>query len=370
MTMDIGPELTPELLDLMEHEKNIEQGLAGFIEAGNSLLAIRFGKKYRAAGYATFEDYCERRWAMSSRRGRQLMAAAEVAHDLAAVAGPVAGEIGTAVPILAPSSEGQVRPLTMLPDPTQRAEAWAEAVEEADGEQPTAEQVKEAVTKRRPPPPKDHPAPFSDPILDQAAEHLREFETTGVVLDPFAGTGRVHELAGRIGVRTIGVELEPEWAAKHPDTVEGNALSLTDTIDHRSVDAIVTSPTYGNRMADHHDATDDSVRLTYKHTIGRELHGDNSGQLQWGDEYRRFHEVAWAEAVATLKPGGTFTLNIKNHVRAGVQQRVAEWHIDTLYRLGLRLVALDIVPTKGLMAGANHGTRTVAELVLTFRKAP
>ena len=42
--------LSSELLDLMEHEKVIEQGLAGFMEVGHALLTIRDGRKYVAAG--------------------------------------------------------------------------------------------------------------------------------------------------------------------------------------------------------------------------------------------------------------------------------------------------------------------------------
>lgn len=346
---------TPELADLFEHEKVIEQGLATFIDVGHALMQIRDGKKYRASGYATFEDYCQRRWNMSRPRAYEFMQAAEVA------------EIVSANADIEPRRESQLRPLAPLKaQPEAAREAWAEAVEEAGG-QPTAKQVEKAVAKRLPPK-KEHPATFSDPILDQVAEHLKETGETGTVLDPFAGTGRIHELRDRVPVNTRGIELEPEWAAKHPDTEQGNALELTNTVAPGSVDAIATSPTYGNRMADHHDAKDDSVRLTYKHTLGRDLHEDNSGAMQWGDEYRSFHSKAWAEAVAALKAGGTLTLNIKNHWRAGEQQRVTEWHINTLYELGLSMVALDIVPTKGLMAGANAEKRTLAEFVITFRK--
>lgn len=355
--------LTPELLDLMEHEKVIDQGLAGFLEVGHALIAIRDGKKYRAARnidgsprWSTFADYCQDRWQMTPHRGRQLMRSAEVVEEMV-----------TTVTI-SPQAERQVRPLTALPNPEDRQAAWDEAVEEAGG-QPTAAQVQKAVDKRKPPN-RDHPAPFSGKILDAVADQLKEAGTPETVLDPFAGTGRVHELRERAGVvTTIGVELEPEWADKHPDTIQGNALQLTEQFEPDSVDAIVTSPTYGNRMADHHDAKDDSTRLTYKHTLGRDLNEDNSGQMQWGDEYRDFHRKAWAESVTVLKPGGIFTLNVKNHIRAGEVQRVTEWHINTLmHDFGLHLVAIDIIPGRGLAAGANTDQRTAFELVITLRK--
>lgn len=347
--------LTPALLDLMEHEKSIEQAQTAMLDMAFCFERIRDDRKYQAAGFKSFGAYCHERWNLTRRHVDQVIEAGRLVKEMRTT-------------VLSPTHESQVRPLKALPTPEERSAAWEDAVEEADGEQPTAEQVKKAV-ERRQPPKRDHPAPFSDPILDQAAAHLKETGQTGVVLDPFAGTGRVHELRDRVDdIETVGVELEQEWADKHPDTMQGNALELTDTIDAESIDAIVTSPTYGNRMADHHNATDDSSRFTYKHTLGRDLSDDNSGAMQWGDDYRAFHEKAWAEAVAVLKPGGTLTLNIKNHIRDGEIQRVVEWHLDCLYRLGLHLIALDIVMTKGLPSGSNADVRTLAEYVMTFRK--
>lgn len=351
-------ELTPELLDLYEHEKVIEQGLASFIDVGCSLIAIKADRKYRHVGYGTFEDYCRDRWNISRSRASRLVNAATIAQELVEVL-PV-GNIATP----SPQTERQVRPLSAVPA-DERADVWAEAVEAAGGDQPTAKQVEQAVAKRQPPK-KDHPAAYSDAIVAEIAKHV---PASGTVLDPFAGTGRIHELANA-DRKTIGVEIEPEWADKHPDTVLGSALHLDEVVEPGSVDAIATSPTYGNRMADHHDAKDDSVRLTYKHTLGRDLTDGNSGELQWGPAYRAFHEDAWDQAVAALKPGGTFTLNIKNHIRAGEVQRVAEWHINYLMlEHGMEMVAFEPVVTKGLMAGANADTRIGYELVVTFRKA-
>lgn len=225
------------------------------------------------------------------------------------------------------------------------------------------------LTRQRPKP-KAHPATFSDAILAAIARHLVAVGTPAVVVDPFAGTGRVHELRALAGVEsTVGVELEPEWASLHHGTIVGDALRLTEYVGTGTVDAIVTSPTYGNRMADHHNATDDSVRLTYRHTLGRELTNGNSGAMQWGEAYRAFHRAAWREVVAALRPGGTFTLNCKNHVRRGVEQLVTEWHLDFLEQhCGLVPVVVDRVPTRGVMAGANADKRAPFETVATFRK--
>ena len=44
-----------------------------------------------------------------------------------------------------PQAEAQVRPLLRLPDPGQQVEVWATAVEQADGGQPSAPQVKKLV---------------------------------------------------------------------------------------------------------------------------------------------------------------------------------------------------------------------------------
>ena len=80
--------------------------------------------------------------------------------------------------------------------------------------------------------------------------------------------------------------------------------------------------------------------------------------------------LARARGRAALRPGGTFTVNVKNHVRAGEVQRVVEWHINTLMsEFPLSLIALDMVATRGLMAGENADARVDHEVIATFRKA-
>src|SRR5437868_9381022 len=108
-------------------------------------------------------------------------------------------------------------------------------------------------------------------------------DTAPLVLDPFAGVGGIHTLAALGIAHTVGVELEPECALQHPRNIVGSALALPFPDD--TFDAIVTSPCYGNRMADHHDAKDASRRNTYTHALGRPLAFANAGSLQWGDSY-------------------------------------------------------------------------------------
>lgn len=373
--MTAAESLTPGLLDLMEHEKVIEQGLSAFMDVGWALLKIRDKKKYKASGYSTFEEYCSERWAISRGQGRRLMAAAETVTAMRRV-DPDSDDASRMVPtgtIPDPQSEAQVRPLTPLRDePAKAAEAWAAAVDDADGGQPTARQVEEAVEKITRPAPiskpdvgggVSHPARFSDPLLPVFAAWL----TPGMkVLDPFAGTGKIHLLRDLIDVETTGIEIEPEWATLHEHTRQGNALKLD--FDDGAFDAIVTSPTYGNRFADHHNASDPELRRSYTHDLGHTLSEDNSGDLHWGDEYRKFHERAWDEAERVLRSGGLFILNISDHVRAGELQLVSSWHVAALAARGLRYLDGKCVPTSRLRQGTNAELRAPGEYVFLFEK--
>lgn len=210
-----------------------------------------------------------------------------------------------------------------------------------------------------------HPAKFSDPILDL----MRELIPADVrVLDPFAGIGRIHELADtERRITTVGVEIQKQWADAHPDTIVGDA---TDMHEFRpaAFDVVATSPTYGNRMADSHDAKDGSKRITYTHVLGEKLEENNTGKLQWGDEYRRIHSLAWLEVRRVLRVDGLLILNISNHIRAGKEARVAEWHVQTLMMMRFRLEEIHTVETKRMRQGENHAARVPYEFVFVFRR--
>lgn len=253
-----------------------------------------------------------------------------------------------------------------------------------------------------------HPAKFSAPILDTIRKLVAlEAEQVGhlTIFDPFAGVGGVHDLADAGWCSTVGVELQPEWAAAHPDTIVGDALALPADWTDR-FDVLVTSPCYGNRMADAHEARDPcradgcvhgvyvvegeppvacpackgsglSRRNTYAHALresGADVADGSAAVLQWGPRYRAFHEAAWREADRCIRPGGLAVVNVKNHRRSRGKDRpaelvrVVEFHLNVWLLLGYTLQEARPVPTRGNRQGANRDVREDHEMVLALRK--
>lgn len=212
---------------------------------------------------------------------------------------------------------------------------------------------------------KRHPAKYNDKLLPVFAKVLEEHGCKRI-LDPMCGTGKVFLLSTWLPELVIeGVELEPEWAVYDDRITLGSAFDLPWSAD--TFDAIVVSPPYGNRMADHHEAKDASRRNTYRHALERPLHNENTGQLQWGDKYRIAHRMAWNEARRVLRPGGIFVLNCKDHIRAGEVQPVTQWHVDTL--LGMEFTVLNwyLIPCSGVRYGQNHSARVENEDVVVLK---
>ena len=204
-----------------------------------------------------------------------------------------------------------------------------------------------------------HPAKYTDSLLPIFEEMLQGCKT---ILDPFAGTGKIHSLP----FDTVGVEIEPEWANMQEGTIIGDATDLK--FANCEFDAICTSPTYGNRMADCHTAKDGSSRNTYTHTLGRTLSDNNSGKMQWGKDYRDLHIKAWGESYRVLKQGGLFILNFKNHIRKGRIVDAFSWHIKTLIEIGFMIEEIKQVKTNGNGFGQNANLRTGFEFVAKLRK--
>lgn len=220
-----------------------------------------------------------------------------------------------------------------------------------------------------------HPAPFSDAILRYLANGDRVPQ--GLILDPFAGVGKVHRLADASRV-TVGVEIEEEWARQSRGTLVGDALHLP--FRDEVFDGCVTSPVYGNRMSDHHTAKDGSLRRSYTHDLQRSvgdatrrLHPSNSGVMYaWQPRYWAFHRRAWAEVHRVLRPGARFFLNVSDCYRTTKGVRavvpVVDRHLDLCCALtGFCFVERHEIETPRMKYGEN-GHRVSHEVVLEMVK--
>lgn len=131
---------------LDELEQVIEHGLESFLDVGNALLAIKVDRRYREAGYASFEDYCSKRWGISRRHGNRLVVAAATVEALSRDLDEETGPMGPTLP----TTERDARPLGKLHSTEDQLEALAEAdaVAEAEGRPRTSNDIEAAVQKR------------------------------------------------------------------------------------------------------------------------------------------------------------------------------------------------------------------------------
>jgi DNA modification methylase len=206
-----------------------------------------------------------------------------------------------------------------------------------------------------------HPAKYTDCLLPIFSEYLKD---AVLVLDPFAGTGKLKEIVPN----AILLEIEPEWASMSGAIVsDSQYMPLRDNV----FDAVCTSPTYGNRMADHfvdHQPHKNYVRNTYRHCLGRSLNSNNSGRMQWGNKYKKLHIAVWKECKRVLKKDGLFILNISDHIRAGKRIYVSDWHVDVLKGIGFKLLKSIEVKTPRQKMGKNSELRVGCEYVLIFKE--
>lgn len=253
----------------------------------------------------------------------------------------------------------------------------ADALPEAEAIVETADDpvtgVTEAVESRRTPqavpkksadgvPP--HPATYPQAVLDIFAEYVDEYDH---VLDPFGGIGGIHKLQQYVACRTIAVELEPEWASAHPDTICGDSTALDELLGDEQFDVIATSPAYGNRLADDYRASDPESRRSYAIDLGRSLtEGSGAGlHFDTDGEYEELHTRVWWQCVAHLRPGGRFLLNCKDFQRAGKVMSVTGWHVRKLSDLGLVAVDVRTLPAAGLPFTT---AKPLSELVVVLQK--
>lgn len=191
------------------------------------------------------------------------------------------------------------------------------------------------------------------------------------VLDPFAGTGKIGKLKeyGYCG-KIYANEIEPEWLINNEFSCDVISFQDAEMLDYpeNMFDAIVTSPTYGNRMADHHKAKDSSKRITYTHCLGRTLNNENTGAMQFGKKYQAKHIACYNHLVKLIKPNGLFIVNVSNFIRKGEEVDVVAWTKYTLENCGLTFIEEIKVNTPRMGFGANASKRVPYESILVFEK--
>jgi hypothetical protein len=186
-----------------------------------------------------------------------------------------------------------------------------------------------------------HPAKYSAPILDvldrlvqaEGAEHRRRERAAGrhprplEVFDVMAGVGRIHELARANHVLTVGIEIEPEWAGLHPGTICADCRQWIGRPGHAErADVVATSPDYGNRFADHHEARDGSRRHSYRHDLGRMPTEGSTTVLPYGHRYCEAHASIVRAVDRLVRPGGLVLWNVSNFYRGDELVGVVEFH--------------------------------------------
>lgn len=243
-----------------------------------------------------------------------------------------------------------------------------------------------------------HCATWSTPVLGEVVNQVTRHHPGGIdnarPLDPFAGVGtKLYALFPR----AVGVEIEPEWASADRRTIVADATRLP--FRPGSFDLAISSPAYGNRMADHHNAQEQCrrcggtgkngwadenwpeqacsrcngagrntyVRHTYRHYLGRELHERNTGGMQWGPDYRRVHGQAWVQLAKAMRPDGLFVLNVSDHYRKGKRVHVVAWHVAALRSVGFEVIEAQPVQTRRHRHGTNWDRRIGYEVVASLR---
>lgn len=214
----------------------------------------------------------------------------------------------------------------------------------------------------------EHPAKFTDcfiPIL------FYELQGKVKILDPFAGTGKIGKIKefGYTG-KIYANEIETEWLSENKFNCD--VLTFCDAenlpFEDNFFDGICTSPTYGNRMADHHIARDSSKRNTYTHCLGRQLTDGNTGKMQWGNEYCEKHKRIYKELFRVSKKGCKLVINISNHIRKGQEIDVCGWTERTITEIGFSLNKTYSITTNRNRFGKNGDVRVNDEKIFVFIK--
>lgn len=218
-----------------------------------------------------------------------------------------------------------------------------------------------------------HPATFSAAVLD-VMDHWIPKGTKDEpvrILDPLAGIGKGPERFNRPQDYQLacGIELEQEWASQSPLVACGDGIDYMKT-HPLTFDVVATSPPFHNRASDSHNQSpnDTSSRNTYKHKLGRDLTTGSGAGLQWTNP----DTPAWVNRLTngcwrTIRHGGLFIFEMKDHVRNGKRQYVTDWYVQDAMEVGFTLLTAETVFSRGL-PGANSALKVPYSTVVVMQK--
>jgi hypothetical protein len=134
-------------------------------------------------------------------------------------------------------------------------------------------------------------------------------------------------------------------------------------------DCIVTSPPYGNRMADNFKASKpDSMRRSYVGDLGRNVSTGSCCCSHFGKGYEE-QISSILDAVIDNITFTRFVLNVSNFIRQFKEVEVVEWYKSYFKQKGFKVLFEEKVVTrrqKGV--GANTHLRVPAEHIIVFEK--
>lgn len=214
---------------------------------------------------------------------------------------------------------------------------------------------------------KKNPAKFSDSILQVIENYiLAKLPLESTILDPFGGSGKIAKIKDNVDVKIHCNDIENGWKEKFPVDMWYHQDAEFLTTDC-TFDAIITSPTYGNRMADHHNAKDASKRITYTHRYGNKLTEGNTGVMHFGNEYKNKHYKIFVHLKQLLKTNGYLMVNVSNFIRSGKEVDVVGWWQEMLSSIGYIFIEKIPIATPRMRYGANAKSRVDNEYLLIYK---
>lgn len=216
---------------------------------------------------------------------------------------------------------------------------------------------------------KPHPAKYSDPLIPVLAKH-----SYGIVLDIMGGTGKAGLLKKHNPsiTKIIINEIEEEWATQAVNygvdqIIIGDAKKLKE-----QVDCIVTSPPYGNRMADHFNAgakggkSPSSMKHRYAGDLGRNPSEGSVACLHFDKGYQEAITTIYDEVIKNCC-FSRFILNVSDFIRNFETVNVTGFFEDYFQKRNFKMAEKIPVETRRQRGvGKNANLRVSHEVVFVF----